>query len=127
MKKIIILAVAALLSGCATVPPIPVFGAGPDGKAKTDPKTGKPLPIPEVGEAPSVQMPDLPDSLKARATRLPDLTDGTIKGVQRDGADVDSRYNDLANRHNAVVTAWGCVRTAVNDRDSSKLKDCFTK
>ncbi len=82
--------------------------------------------VPDVGEAPAVKVPALPDNLRRRAARLPDLTDGSPKGVMRDGAQTDAQYNDLAFRYNAVIDAWSCVADAVNNRDSTKLNKCLS-
>lgn len=103
MKKIILALIAAtLISACS-----------------------KPDIRPELGEAPAVQMPKLPDTLNQRAKRLPDITDGTVGGLTREGVATDQAYNDLSHRHNAVLTAWECVRLAINARDTKALSKCF--
>jgi hypothetical protein len=122
MKIILALTALTLISACSTTQT--KLGKKDVGMIIVD---NKKVPMPEVGEAQAVQVPELPDALSQRATRLPDLVDGTLKGTQRDGANTDSLYNDLAFRHNALITAYGCVRTAVNARDATKLKNCLTK
>lgn len=82
-------------------------------------------PDPEIGSAPAVQVPPLPDNLKQPAERLPDIVDGTPGGLTRDGIATDKRYNDVAHQKNAVVTIYECVRQAVNARDASALKQCL--
>lgn len=106
-EKLIMALIAVLLLG---------FAAGCAGNERPDP---------EIGVAPAVQVPPLPDKLNRRAVRLPDITDGTPGGLTRDGVSTDKKYNDLAYRHNAVLTVYECVRLAVNARDASALKKCL--
>lgn len=80
---------------------------------------------PELGEARSVQVPPLPASLAQRPTRLPDITDPTMGGIQIDGVKSDRTYNDVAHQTNSLITVYECVRVAVNSRDASKIKDCL--
>ena len=102
MKKILFAAAAlTMISGCKHAPDL------------------------ELGEAKSVQMPELPAELSRRAERLPDITDRTMGGVQVDGIETDKKYNDVAHQNNALITFYNCVRDAVNGRDASKVSNCF--
>lgn len=86
MKRAILIALLTL-SGCATVP---------------------------TGLAKPPQAPELPPSLAEHATRLPPLTDQSLKGLTAQAVEDDQRYNDLAVRHNALITLYECVREALN-------------
>lgn len=107
MKKIVLAAMLAL--------PLAACGGGGE------------RPDPEIGVAPAAQMPALPNALAQKAERLPDITDPSLGGIHRDGAQSDSRYNDLAYRYNFMVDAWGCVRQHLNSRstDEEALNRCF--
>jgi hypothetical protein len=107
MKKTILALLAVMaLAGCKT--------------------TGK-EPLPEVGEAEAVQIPDLPTTFREKAERLPDINDATLGGIHRDGVNTDVTYNDLAIRYNALVDAWVCVREAVNSRSTDNINKCFSE
>ena len=84
-------------------------------------------PKPDLGSAKVAQMPPLPARLAKKAERLPDITDGSLGGIHTDGAQADIRYNDLAYRHNALVDAWGCIREALNGRNTDNLTKCFSE
>lgn len=70
----------------------------------------------DLGEAPPAAMPELPEAFAKRAERLPPLSDPTLGGVHRDGAETDRAYNRLAYRYNALLDAWECVRLALKER-----------
>jgi hypothetical protein len=105
MKKILLIPLAALL----------LTGCGLDDSR------------PDVGVAPAAKMPDLPSTLKKKAERLPDITDGSLGGIHTDGSKADSTYNDLAFRYNALVDAWGCVADALNNRTTEGVEKCFSE
>lgn len=103
MKKLVLLAALAL-SACATT---------------HDPKI-------EVGVAPAAKMPQLPQTLKQKAERLPDITDRSLGGIHKDGVNTDVKYNDLAYRYNFIVDAWGCVADAINNRKTDAIDKCLS-
>lgn len=103
MKKLIILAAALSLTACGTT-----------GTVK-----------PEVGVAPAAKVPALPDRMKQKAERLPDITDKSLGGVHKDGVNTDVKYNDLAYRYNFLVDAWGCVADAINNRKTDTIDKCL--
>lgn len=69
------------------------------------------------------EMPALPAPLNQRAQSLPPLVATDLHGHIREGARSDRIYNDLRDRHNAVLTAWDCVRAALLDGGDAKA--CF--
>lgn len=97
MKFVLIVASALVLTACATSP-VPV------------------VPKP-------VEMPALPAPLNQRAQPLPPLTSTDLHGHMREGVQSDRLYNDLRDRHNAVLQAWSCVREALLDRKDGR--ECF--
>lgn len=78
----------------------------------------------DLPEVEAVQMPALSGKLAEKAERLPDITSGEPQAQQLDGAATDMAYNSVANRLNALIDLYGCVREAMNSRDSSKMKKC---
>lgn len=70
----------------------------------------------ETPEVTPISMPPLPSQLSRRAGRLPDITDPTMGGDQVRGAEDDQRYNQVAWQLNTVITAWECVRQAMQNR-----------
>ena len=98
IRLILPLTLALTLSACGTTKVIPV------------------APTP-------VQMPALPASLNQRAQDLPPVVATDLHGLIREGAQTDRTYNDLRDRHNAVLQAWDCVRGALLGGDTG-LK-CF--
>lgn len=102
MKRTITIIVAALtLSACATTH------------------------VPDLGQAPPAKMPELPQVLKERATKLPPITDPTLGGIHSDGAQVDMRYNDLALRYNSLLAVYECVKQALDKQDADAAKACL--
>ena len=113
MKKLSILLTLGILSGCAGTIHTPNISS-------TTPivLNGK-----TIGSAPPPKVPDLPANLAKRAGPLPHLTDGHEPTLVKDLAKTSSLYNDIANQLNAVLDAWGCVETSLNNNaDSAK---CF--
>lgn len=103
MKKLfIVAAAAALLAGCQTTQDVP-----------------------DLGTAPPAKMPDLPDTMKRKAERLPDMTDPSLGGVHKSGIDGDTAYNELALRYNALVDAWDCVKKGLEARDEKLTQQCL--
>lgn len=79
----------------------------------------KPVPVTPT----PVQMPALPAPLAQRAEPLPPATATDLHGLIRESLDTDRRYNEVRDRHNAVLTAWDCVRAAMNT--GSDATACF--
>ncbi len=76
-----------------------------------------------IGSAPAPKMPELPGSLAKRAKPLPQMTDRTAAGQQRDAVQTDRQYNAVAHQLNNVIQAWGCVREALNEQKDASA--CF--
>lgn len=76
-----------------------------------------------IGEAPAPKVPELPANLRKKADRLPELTDRTVEGQQKDAMETDRAYNSIAFQLNAVIDAWECVRSTLNDNKDPKV--CF--
>jgi hypothetical protein len=110
MKRILPLLLILSLGACTTIPDISTDGdivVGGD----------------NLGSAKPVRMPDLPDNLKIKAKRLPDLTDTSVTANQLDAVDTDIKYNNVAFQVNALINAWECVMKNMNDnKDASS---CF--
>lgn len=100
MKKLFILAAALALSACAH---------------KQD--------TPDLGIAPPPEVPVLPDNLKQKAVRLPDITDPTLAGAHIEGAMTDRKYNDVAIQLNQLIDIYECIRVSLKDRKDPKI--CF--
>lgn len=79
----------------------------------------KPIPV----TPDPVAMPVLPEYLAAPADPLPPIEGDDLDALIRDGIATDLAYSELRSRHNAVTTAWECVRVAL--RDSTDATRCF--
>ena len=113
MKKVLVTIMGCLaLSACAHGPTVDVNTSD---DIVVDGQT--------IGRAPPPKMPELPPALSQRATRLPDLTDNTVSGLQADAIETDRRYNDVSHQLNSVLDAWECVRTALNS--GKDAAECF--
>ncbi len=120
MKKIIALIALASLSACATTPKDVLKLPRP---AQVGSNTEIVIDGKSVGKAPAPKMPALPKTLAKRAGPLPPLTDPSVAGQQKDAADTDRRYNDVAHQLNNVLDAWDCVLDALNNEKDAKA--CF--
>ncbi|GAA0767020.1 hypothetical protein GCM10009434_05000 [Brevundimonas olei] len=89
MRTALILIMVLALSACATKP-VPV------------------VPKP-------VEMPALPAALAQKAEPLPALRATDLNGHLLEGADSDRRYNEVRDRHNALIDLYECVRLALLD------------
>lgn len=97
--KHIIIAAALLLGACAGKPDVPDIGPG----------------------APPPEAPALPDSLRKKAERLPDITDPTMGGSHLDGIETDKKYNKVAWQLNTLIDLYECVRISIRDRTDPKI------
>jgi hypothetical protein len=119
-KFILIIAAALSLSACAT--PKDVLKLPRPAQIGTT--TEIVINGETVGKAPAPKVPALPDALARKAGALPPLTDPSVAGQQKDAADTDRRYNDVAHQLNNVIDAWFCVKDALNEEKDAKA--CFT-
>lgn len=113
MKKIIIIAAALALAGCAGKPDGPDINSGSD--IVIDGET--------IGKAPAPKVPALPPSLAKKAERLPDLTNPSVPAQQADAIATDRKYNAIAFQMNNIIDAWNCVKKALNDGEDAEK--CF--
>lgn len=101
MKKLIVIIAALTLSACA-------HNQSPD-----------------LGEAPPAKMPELSQTLKQRASKLPPITDPSLGGIHQDGMNVDIKYNDLAVRYNALLDVYECVKEGLEAKDAKAMEKCL--
>lgn len=113
MKKIVLLAAIALLSGCVS------------GREDIDIATSDDIVIDgeNLGSAPAARVPQLPENLARKAQALPEITDRSLAGQQRSAVEADRAYNSVAIQLNAVIDAWECVRVSLNDKTDPE--ECF--
>lgn len=78
-------------------------------------------PVPVVPRP--AEMPALPASLNQRAHDLPPVVATDLHGMIRESVQTDRTYNDLRDRHNAVLDAWTCVAGALNK--GADALECF--
>ena len=71
-----------------------------------------------------VAMPSLPAPLNETAKPLPPITGTDLHSLLRDGIAADRAYNELRDRHNAIIQAWECVRLSL--RDGTDTDQCFS-
>lgn len=109
LKKLIIIAAFAI-TGCVSVPDI---STNSDIIVSGD----------NLGSAKPARMPDLPDSLSVRRGKLPEITDASPAGLQRDAIETDIAYNAAAFQVNALISLWQCVMVRINDNKASD--DCL--
>lgn len=77
----------------------------------------------DIGIAKPIQVPDAPEYLMKKAERLPDITDPSFGGIMVDGAETDSKYNDVANRYNLLIDFYKCMQVSVNEKKD--IKECL--
>lgn len=94
MKKVII-AVAFLLSACAT---------------------------PDTGLAPAVQIPPLPENLAQKPEPLPPITDPSMGGLVEANIESTKKYNAVSFQLDRVIELYNCVRDAVNNKKEFKCQ-----
>ena len=70
----------------------------------------------DIGIAKPVQIPDAPASLLVKAEKLPPITDSSFGGIMLDGANTDTKYNDVATRFNQLIDFTLCVQESVNEK-----------
>jgi hypothetical protein len=99
MKKLILLPILLVLSGC--------LGTGKDGNPGVEP----------------IKIPALPTELAQKAERLPDLTNNTMGGRELDGAETDAKYNAVALQLNSIITIYQCVEKSINNKENPN--DCL--
>lgn len=77
----------------------------------------------DIGIAKPVQIPDAPPSLLVKAEPLPPITDPSFGGIMLDGADTDTKYNDVATRFNQLIDFTICIKESVNEKKD--LEKCL--
>lgn len=92
--KSYILAVALLLSACATNN--------------------------STGLAPAVQIPPLPDNLAQKAKALPASSDLTMGGQVKDNTHNIREYNGVSTQLNHLIDVYNCVKDSVNNKKELK-------
>lgn len=92
--KSYILAVALLLSACATNN--------------------------STGLAPAVQIPPLPDNLAQKARALPASSDLTMGGQVKDNTHNIREYNGVSTQLNHLIDVYNCVKDSVNNKKELK-------
>ena len=75
----------------------------------------------DLGLAPAAQVPDLPAPLAKKAERLPDLKGKTLAERELEDSATDQIYNGVATQLNAIIDAWGCVKTALKNRTDANV------
>lgn len=92
--KSYILAVALLLSACATNN--------------------------STGLAPAVQIPPLPDNLAQKAKALSASSDLTMGGQVKDNTHNIREYNGVSTQLNHLIDVYNCVKDSVNNKKELK-------
>jgi hypothetical protein len=77
---------------------------------------------PDIGLAPPAKMPELPQTLREPAHRLPPIVDPSLGGLNESGAETDAAYNALALRYNALLGIYECVR---RDLEAKTAETCL--
>ncbi len=77
----------------------------------------------DIGIAKPVQIPDAPAHLMKKAERLPDITDPSFGGIMVDGAETDTKYNDVAIRLNLLIDYTICIQKSINEKKD--ISECL--
>lgn len=77
----------------------------------------------DIGIAKPIQIPDAPAHLMKKAEQLPEITDPSFGGIMIDGAETDTKYNDVAIRYNLLIDFTICIKESINEKKD--IKDCL--
>lgn len=70
----------------------------------------------DIGLAPAVQIPPLPENLAQKAEPLPPVEDATMGGLVQANVEASREYNAVSFQLNKLIDLYNCVQIAVNNK-----------